>query len=169
LSATLFLVVLIVGLVLGNVFLSLTSPRRIQRALMAENGLQELSSESDFVPYNAPSSTSAEFDQPPMIAPPSLEQQVVKDRFVHLNKRMDRMEQLLLKINESKFLAQKLNGTNLVQKLNKVDKFQQTTKLEIAALNQRLDKILPEKKRVKKPGPGISDEKLREIVFRSAH
>lgn len=156
--ATVFLAVLVLGLALGNVFLALTSPERAARQLSKENGKLGLAvQESD--------AESNEMQESQL----SFEQAADKERIRMLNKRIERLEQLLLKINNSKFIARKLNGTGLYQKLSNFDQFKQDTKLEIAALRQRLDRIQPQKKKPKPDLPKISDEKLRDLVFRATH
>ncbi len=153
-SATLFLAVLIVALFLGNVFLSLTDPKRLKRAAGAEPALEQ--------------SFELRPEEMALAEPVSFEGNAAKEKMDYLNKRVDRLEQLLLKIDNSKFIAQKLNATNLYQKLNGLDEFKQNTRLEIAALKQRIDKVQPAPKAKKVKVPEISDENLKEIVFRAS-
>lgn len=176
-STTVFLSVLILALAFGNAFLSLVNPKRL--SLLAakdmnsgameaspENGLgpeKSLSIENGAVQGNLPLSFSKSSGRGL-----SFEERANRERMLYLNKRIERLEQLLLKINDSKFVAQKINGSSLFKKLKELEAFKQDTKLEISALKQRLDKIQPQKN-IKKPGPKISDEKLRELVFRASH
>lgn len=184
---TVFLSVLILALALGNIFLSLTSPKRLQREeSQADEGEFETASVQDsFIDTSqkVDDVESQEVDdgesqevegvkeaEPGEIGKSrkaSFEENAGMEKMDYLNKRVERLEQLLLKINNSKFVAQKINGTNLGQKLADLNEFKQNTRLEIAALKQRLDKVAPQEKKPKEKIPDISDEKLREIIFRA--
>ncbi len=147
---TLFLAVLIIALAMGNAFLSLTSPKRLAKMAQGKNqASQEMVCPSE-----------------PEL---SFEDRAEKERIEYLGRRIERLEQLLLKLDKSDFVAQKINTTNFSQKLEELEEFKQNTRLEIAALKQRLDKIQPESKKRPKPAPNLSDEKLREIVFRASN
>jgi len=169
LIATIFLSVLVLALVLGNVFLSLASPKRLQSLSQGSDFGQpeqcQPEQETESGQASVQDSFSEARDQP--LPRPDFKNTAEKERVNHLNKRIERLEELLLKINNSKFLAQKLNGTKLSQRINEFDSFKQNTKLEIAALRQRLDKVQPQKKKFKQPVPDISNEKLKQLVFRS--
>ena len=186
-TTTVFLSVLILALALGNGFLSLVDPKRLR--LLSAKG--RILGEMPAIPENGFGLQNG-FGSPNGLGPQkslgiengavqgklpvsfgssrglSFEERANRERMLYLNKRIERLEQLLLKINDSKFVAQKINGSNLFKKLKELEGFKQDTKLEIAALNQRLDKVQPRKK-LKKPGPGISDEKLRDLVFRASN
>jgi hypothetical protein len=149
---TLFLVVLIVALAMGNAFLSLTSPKRLAKM---SNGTNQRTQNQPLLPA----------DESGL----SFEERAERERVNYLSRRIERLEQLLLKLNKSDFLAQKINSTNLSQKLEELEEFKQNTRLEIAALKQRLDKISPEPEKKQNNVPEISDEKLREIVFRASN
>jgi uncharacterized small protein (DUF1192 family) len=146
---TVFLVVLVTALVLGNVFLTLLKPVQAQ----------------------CPSSAAVRLEKPrPGVfrANGAFEEAVEKERIQLLGKRIDRLEGLLLRINGSHFLGKKLNGTVLGQKLNDFTQFKDNTKLEIAALKQevaRLKGALGMHKEPKQDDYQISDEKLHELVF----
>lgn len=158
---TVFLSVMIVALALGNAFLSLAGPKRL---FLAKSGLRE-----EELPEGSERVFSGEALKPALAGPVQVPARGSSDseRIAFLGKRIERLEQLLLKIDNSKFVAQKINATNLFQKLKELEQFKQDTRLEIAALKQRLDRVQPVKAKQKKNFPEISDEKLRRIVFRS--
>lgn len=173
---TTFLAVLILALAIGNAFLSLTDPKRLQQKMLGESNSFSSGSES-LDAQNSLNRTIQEIQGHQSFQKPakkgqsqgiSFELAAERERITYLNKRISRLEQLLLTINNSKFVAQKINGTNLGQKLSDLEQFKQNTKLEIAALRQRLDKIQPAKRERKPRIPNISDKKLREIVFRAS-
>jgi len=194
---TTFLAVLVLALAFGNIFLSLTSPKRLERMVemarekagieasgqcqgeetdaAGQAGHSLNKEDASFEPQPArENGFSPETPCPEEILPvpgPSLEDssfedQAERERVSCLGKRIERLERLLLKINNSAFIAQKLDGTNLAQRLKDLDLFKQNTRLEIAALRQRLDEIQPPKPREKQNIPDISDEKLHDLVFR---
>ncbi len=101
--------------------------------------------------------------------PIPLEESSQIERVDYLNRRIARLEQLLLKLNGNGSIAQKINTTELTQKLDSFGEFKQNTKLEIAALKQRLDKIQPVEKKKTQNIPEISDKKLRDLVFRASN
>ena len=180
-STTVFLSVLILALAFGNAFLSLVDPKRL-RLLSAKgmgSGAMQAGPEIGLGLENGPGlkrnlgieNGAVQGKLPVSFGSGnalSFEERANRERMMYLNKRIERLEQLLLKINDSKFVAQKINGSNLFKKLKELEGFKQDTKLEIAALKQRLDKVQPRKK-LKKPGPEISDEKLRDLVFRASN
>jgi len=98
-----------------------------------------------------------------------LEESSQVERVDYLNRRIVRLEQLSLKLNGNGSIAQKINTTEFTQKLNSLGEFKQNTKLEIAALKQRLDKIQPVEKKKTQNIPEISDKKLRDLVFRASN
>ncbi len=173
---TTFLAVLILALAIGNAFLSLTDPKRLQQKMLKESnsfpqGSEGLDAQDSFNGEIPEMQGSQSFQKPAKKRQSqdiSFELAAERERIAHLNKRISRLEQLLLKINNPKFVAQKINGTNLGQKLSDLEQFKQNTKLEIAALRQRLDKIQPVKNKRKPRIPNIGDRKLREIVFRAS-
>jgi len=194
---TVFLGILVLALAIGNAFLSLTDPRKLQRKVFEKNkrliegGLPgnpvQEGFESDSVQEGFESDSAQSFEgdsvqgsvqlafgeaKPANFGKPaeanSFELHAEKERVLHLSKRISRMENLLLKLDNSKFVAQKINGTNLGQKLSDFEEFKQNTGLEIAALKQRLDKIQPVKGK-KNNVTNISDEKLRRLVFRTSN
>ena len=175
---TLFLTVLVIALGLGNVFLSLTDPKRIKKLIninkedqspvseLGQTTVQDSFSEADtnlekggFVVRGKVLNRSLEHN--------SLDSEADRERIIYLGKRIDRLEQLLLKLNKSDFVAQKINSTNFGQKLSELDTFKQKTKLEIAALKQRLDEVKPVVKKQTKNISNISDKRLHELVFRT--
>ncbi len=135
---TVFLSVMVLALVLGNVFLSVTKPGNAAAHLQATNPLEN---ELQQTFQNSASSKQA------------FEQAADRERTRMLNKRIDRLESLLLRINNAKFVARKLNGTNLVQRLNGFEQFKQDTRLEIAALKQQLAALK------KNEGEGLNQNK----------
>ena len=171
LITTVFLSVLILALAFGNAFLSLTGRKRLlsARAGLKQSDLPE-GSEGIFLNGREPVFSEPRM-QPglPEAKGVSFRASADSERLAFLGKRIERLEQLLLKIDKSKFVAQKINGTDLFQRLKELEQFKQDTRLEIAALKQRLDRIRPVKERPKNPVPEISNEKLRRIVFRSTN
>jgi hypothetical protein len=191
---TVFLSVLVIALLLGNSFLSLTDPKRLllKRARKSD-GLRQNAGEKQAIqlqrpameplsmqqrPFQglpeaqAPFSLTPVFgqDASPMAKPmPSFEGTAERARIDYLNRRIARLEQLLLKISGSKPIAEKIKVPELSKKLGDLDEFRQNTGLEIAALKQRLDRIQPVETRPKASVPEISDERLRDIVFRVSH
>ncbi|MCX6799260.1 MAG: hypothetical protein NTW59_04160 [Candidatus Diapherotrites archaeon] len=144
---TVFLCVLVLALIFGNVFLSLTSPERVARANMKTreksgggNALKEIACEIEG-----------------------------EDRVKMLSGRIERLENIILRLNNKQFVAKKINGTSLYQKINDLETFKQDAKLEIAALKQQLAAIMPpEARRAKKETVEIEPEQLHRFVFRSA-
>ncbi len=163
---------------MGNAFLSLTDPKRIEKMadkmrkeslsgknLIAPNNALVAPDASDF--QNDLVQTSVQDSYSEAMPETTFGQKASMEKIAYLTKRITRLEELLLKINNSQFLVQKLNGTNLSQKITEFETFRQNTKLEVAALKQRLDKIAPVKKKPKLNIPEISDKKLHDLVFRS--
>lgn len=150
---TIFLVVLIIALVLGNILLGLLKPSK----QLQQQGYPAQSAQSQ-------KKTSSVFKSSAVF-----EEAAEKERIGLLNKRIDRLESLLLKINGTKFLGKKLNGTVLGQKLVDFNEFKDNTKLEIAALKQELARVKNQLGIKERKNPGedypISDEKLHELVF----
>ncbi len=105
----------------------------------------------------------------PVVKPMPLEEATQIERVEYLNKRITRLEQLLLKLNENGSISQKINTADFNQKLNSLSEFKQNTRLEMAALKQRLDKIKPVEKKSKPNISEISDKKLRDLVFRASN
>ena len=158
-SLTIFLVVLIGALVLGNILLALIKPGSEQRADKAE-------------PIEQPKLVESQEKLPGVFkSNPSFAQDTGQERANQLNKRIDRLESLLLKINGSKFLGKKLNGTVIGQKLSGYNEFKGNTKIEIAALKQDIARVKKEIGIKEKKNPGedyqINDKKLHELVFQT--
>lgn len=177
---TVFLSVLVVALALGNVFLSLLGPKRL-RVLAGKKGEQEAEqgfgqssvqdSFSEAAYLNGPSEVKA-FAVRGQVSnglkcKNSFDSEADKERIRHLGRRIDRLEQLLLKINSGDFLAQKVNATNFGQKLSDLEEFKQKTRLEIASLKQRLDDVKPVSEKKRQELPKLSDQRLHELVFRT--
>ena len=148
---TIFLIVLIVALVLGNLFLMLLKPKsKEQNSLPATQtnlGAFQPAPKSSFKPGNHKPNA--------------------------VDKRVDRIENLLLKINGSEFLGKKLDSTVLGKKLNDLTRFKTNTKVEIEALKEQMAQVKNEIGIKEKTNPcqdyDISDEKLHELVFKSAN
>lgn len=161
---TIFLAVLVLALLLGNAFLSVIarkdSGRMPEPEMPVQDGFEDRALEQPPV---------LEQSFPAFKTRPSFEEDAQSERIEYLNRRIARLEQLLLKINGSKPIAEKINGSTLSQKLSDLNEFRQSTRLEIAALKQRLDKVQPVESRPKSNVPEISDEKLRDLVFRASH
>ncbi len=146
---TVFLVILVLALIFGNIFLSIIAPRRMERILggqnapPAKNPVQGARAASDEEPFD--------------------------DRVKMLNTRIERLENILLRLNKTQFVAQKLNGTSLYQKITDLEEFKQNTKLEIAALRQQLGTVSQQPVvRSVAGAPPVDDERLHKLVFRSA-
>ncbi len=149
---TVFLVVLIVSLLLGNLLLSLLKPRP------------------------APASHSTD---PTKLTPPSglfkpnsgLSNPSSKQNIISISDRIDRVEKLLLRANAPKFIGKKLDSTVLGRKLSDFTEFKTSTEVEIEALKEDVAKLKIELgvKEKKRPGENfeISDDKLHNLVFRS--
>lgn len=161
---TAFLAVLVLAFFLGNVFLSLASPKRMRKQLEKELGLLP-DNGSGLLPARG---TFQGLSENQVLEKASFEQRLSSEKLSHLNKRVDRLEQVLLKLSSSKAVAKNLRASNLSRKMDDYVKFKERTRLEIAALKQRLDKVQPSSKK-RGRGPEISDEKLRDIVFRASH
>ncbi len=150
---TVFLSVLVLALALGNLFLSITEPKGLQSRAKQENNSSLQIQQETALP-----ATGDDFQR-----------MADRERVRMLNKRIDRLENLLLRINNARFVAKKLNGTNLIQKLNGFEEFKQNTRLEIAALKQQLASMQKNKpKATRKAVPETDDEKLHKLVYHSA-
>ncbi len=133
---TVFLAVLVLALLIGNILLSATIPGKKHESL--EELAKRISRQAK------PNDLGGDAKQ--------------------LKERIGRLENLLLRVNNAEFLGKKLDGTKLAQKLKELSEFKQNAKIEIAALKERLDEIYPVKP--KNQGvPDISDEKLHEIIY----
>ena len=172
---TVFLAVLVLALLLGNAFLSITGPKRPKLVPEEEMLRQDaLASQAVALPLVSGQraierlvvAQPAEQNVPAFETRPSFEEDAERERIEYLTRRIARLEQLLLKINNPRFVAEKVNLEGFYHKLKDMDSFKQNTRLEIAALKQRLDKIQPVES---KPKLEISDEKLRDLVFRASH
>ena len=177
---TIFLGILIVALVLGNIFLSIAKPKKIEEALLREIGgkensmalLQQMQNNKNIAASNQllqqgkirPAFVSAE--------QPDFQQMAEMERTRMLNKRVDRLESLLLKMNGAKFVSYKLNGTNLAQKLSGLEEFKQNTSLEIAALKQQLAALkgneLSEENEEETELSQADSERAHAIVYRGS-
>jgi len=149
---TVFLVVLIIALAFGNILLSLLKPPMPEQPH----------------PSTVENSTLENPRQGVFKANPAFELAADKERIQMLNKRIDRLESMLLKINGAKFLGKKLNGTVLGQRLNEFSEFKGNTKLEIAALKQELAALkskLGVQGKKSKTDYAISNKKLHNLVF----
>lgn len=180
---TVFLAVLVLALLLGNAFLSIISPKRAvpvarlvpegsnpgQGALAGQTVLRPVFSGQGASEQAVEQSPVSRQNLPLAGQEPSFEDSVKNERIEYLGRRIARLEQLLLKLNGSKPIAAKIKVSRLSQKLDDLDDFRQNTKLEIEALKQRLDSLQPVQSKAKDSFPEISDEKLREIVFRASH
>lgn len=160
---TVFLGVLIIALALGNAFLSLAPKRKAGNALIPREGAQS----SEYFPSNAAFQFQGTKLPKASGRVAAFEKELEREKIAYLNKRMARLEQLLLKMNSSGFIAQKLGDSDLGQRLKTLEDFRERSRLEIAALKQRLDGNVPLEKKQLEEIPEISDEKLHSLVFRS--
>ena len=174
---TIFLGILIAALILGNIFLSIAKPKKIEEALLREIGskensralLQQMQNNKNIAASNhllqqgkiRPAFVSAE--------QPDFRQMAEMERARMLNKRVDRLENLLLKMNGAKFVSYKLNGANLEQKLSGLEEFRQNTSLEIAALKQQLAALkgneLPEENEEEIELSAADEKRAHAIVY----
>ncbi|MBN2067909.1 MAG: hypothetical protein JW744_05565 [Candidatus Diapherotrites archaeon] len=146
---TVFLGVMVLALFLGNVFLSITSPKRQQP-------LQDVRFSQEPMPKEANG-----FKNPDK----GLQEIAERERLRMLNKRIDRLESLLLKIGSASPVAGSLESAGLPKKLKSLEEFQQNTKLEIAALKQQLREIIPEKPKQANFEPSVDDERVHNLVY----
>lgn len=143
---TVFLAILVLALVLGNAFLTIASPSR----LAGTANLRPSPAERKEAPDGEGSDS---------------------DRIKVLHKRIERLEGLLLRLNNKEFVAKKFNGTNICQKINDLEEFRQNARLEIAALKQQVASNGNghfARERGKKEIARIEPERLHKIVYRSA-
>ena len=143
---TVFLAILVLALILGNAFLTIASPSRLARTAKRQPSLAECKAASDGEGSDS-------------------------DRIKALHKRIERLEGLLLRLNNKEFVAKKFNGTNLCQKINDLEEFRQNARLEIAALKQQVASNGNghfSGERGKKEIAQIEPERLHKIVYRSA-
>ena len=163
---TVFLGVLIIALALGNAFLSLAPKKKAANGF----GVQGQDINNGLLPSNETAfpgqSSGAKLPAPSQRAT-AFEKELEREKIAFLGKRMARLEQLLLKMNSNGFLAQKLDNSNLGQRLKSLEEFKEKTRLEVAALKQRLDNSVPAEKRQVEAIPAVSNEKLHSLVFRS--
>ena len=149
---TVFLVVLVVSLILGNLLLSLLKPKP------APAGQP--------VPSAVPKHPSAPLK--PNIVPTN---QPNKQSLFSITSRIDRVEKLLLRANAPKFIGKKLDSTVLGRKMNYFTELKTNTKVELEALKEDVAKLKNELGVMEKKRPGedfeISDDKLHNLVFRS--
>tara|TARA_B100002003_G_C13874074_1_gene427168 strand:- start:88 stop:561 length:474 start_codon:yes stop_codon:yes gene_type:complete len=149
---TVFLVVLVVSLILGNLLLSLLKPKLAPAGHSVTPAIQKPSSNS-FKPNTAPNNQSN------------------KQSLFSITNRIDRVEKLLLRANAPKFIGKKLDSTVLGRKMNDFTEFKTNTKVEIEALKEDVARLKNELGVMEKKRPGedfeISDDKLHNLVFRS--
>ena len=142
---TVFLIVLIASLLLGNLLLSLMKPKKGN-------------------PNNAAAHTGQYAKSNPVLC------QSINHSEENLSVRIDRLEKMLLKVNGSDFLGKKLEGTIVGKKLRDFTAFKTNTNVELAALKEDLANVKKHAgvTEIKKPGEDfeISDEKLHTLVFR---
>ncbi len=150
---TVFLLILITALLLGNALLSMLKPRAEpdkRQSVKSEMRARIAASASKHFPAQG---------------------RAKQENVDELNKRIERVENLLLKVNGSQFLGKKLNGTVLGRKLNDFVQFKNNTKIEIEALKEDLantKKDLGVKEKEPKENYKISDEALHNLVFRGS-
>ena len=149
---TVFLVVLIVSLLLGNLLLSLLKPKPAQAGYPADSA--------------KPKPSSGLFKPNSNLSSPHNKQNISS-----ITNRIDRVEKLLLRANAPKFIGKNLDSTVLGKKMNDFTQFKTNTKVEIEALKEEVAKLKTELgvKEKKRPGEDfeISDDKLHSLVFRS--
>ncbi|MDP6670227.1 MAG: hypothetical protein QGI60_00230 [archaeon] len=150
---TVFLVVLVVSLILGNLLLSLLKPKPVASA---EHSMPRASSKH-----------SSDSFKPNSVSSP----QPNKQSIFSISNRIDRVEKLLLRANAPKFIGKKLDSTVLGRKMSDFTEFKTNTKVELEALKEDVAKLKSELgvKEKKRPGGDfeISDDKLHSLVFRS--
>jgi len=149
---TVFLGVLIAALIFGNILLSLLKPgSKKGQGMPSANALA-----------NSPSHS---FGRDSVLLKAS-----ERERQNMLNKRIDRLEKLILTINGPEFVEKKVDSTVMGKKFSDLNDFRRRARVEIAALKDEM-KAVKKKLGVKeKKNPGkeyqISDKKLHDLVFR---
>ncbi len=147
-----FLVVLIIALLLGNFLLSLSKPRSSKKENTAA--------------AESPAQKPQVFSSGQSFSP--------SDSVSLLSRRVDRIENLLLKLNNSAEVSSKLAEMKLSQRVSELYDFRQSAKLELAGLKERLDSIeckKPESSKAVQESPSESDEefekKIHQILYHS--
>ena len=149
---TVFLVVLIVSLLLGNFLLSLLKPKPAP-------------ADYSISPAKPVHLGSVINSNPGQSSLPN------KQNILSITNRIDRVEKLLLRANAPKFIGKNLDSTVLGKKMNDFTQFKTSTKVEIEALKEEVARLKTELgvKEKKRPGEDfeISDDKLHNLVFRT--
>ncbi len=146
-----FLVVLIVALLLGNFLLSLTKPKASKK----ENGFSSENADAKSNGFSQNQNSDA------------------NGQFSSLYKRVDRIENLLLQLNNSDEVLRKLAELKISQRVSELSDFRQSAKLELASLKERLDSIECKKPERTKALHEFSesdeefDKKIHQILYHS--
>ena len=149
---TVFLLILVFALIIGNVFLSITKP--------IQGDLQVLPEESALLWPNIEEQAKYRKTEAHANTVHSSVQSEVKNR-------LDRLERILLGLNTTTFVGKKLNATKLYRKLNELSDFRNDAKIQIAALRDELEQLKSGKlKKAKKKGiPKLKDKRLHELAY----
>ncbi|HLD59158.1 MAG TPA: hypothetical protein VI977_06030 [archaeon] len=151
---TVFLGVLILALVIGNLLLFIVPkkqlPQRAQQASTANNSMQPAES------------TGFEVS-------PAVKALVLEERLGILNKRLERLEGI---ISHEGGNVQEKSSIVIAKRLVELEEAKRRMHIEIEALKQRLSRVreelrLPDDAK-KKIELGISEEKLHELAFNTA-
>lgn len=117
-----FLVVLIIALAIGNVLLSISNPESEPKNSSQPAGL----SNSGLKSGNSGNAMPSNFNS---------------NQLNGLNRRVDRVENLLLKLGNSAEVSRKLAELKLSQKVNELNEFRQSAKIELEALSEKIDSL----------------------------
>lgn len=117
-----FLVVLIIALAIGNALLSISNPESESKNPSQPSGISNSSLKSGNYGNAMPSNFNS-------------------NQLNGLNRRVDRVENLLLKLGNSDEVAKKVAELKLSQKVNELSEFRQSAKIELEALNEKIDSI----------------------------
>lgn len=173
-----FLTVLIIALVIGNVLLSLTSPNKSTAVKSpTENVKSSVSTNSSIYSNGNGSSNSIGLSNSINSTP--LYNSSAFDQLNQLNRRIDRVENLLLKINNSDEVAIRFAELKLTQKVNDLVEYRQNSRIEIEALKEKIsaieetflphssEKPLPSRENFSENDDEKFQRKIHEIIYHS--
>ena len=180
---TVFLLVLIFALILGNVFLSIATPAQ-------SSDLQGLIGKADMLKLsNADGQNNPTLDYPENLdnlAVPDtasfssagginaddntsldlpLDLSSVSMGSEELIRRIDRIERILINFNNPSFFNKKLVDTEFYEKLEGFRDFKNDSRIQIAALKQQLEKIHPAKTKNKNTVSSTEAKRIHELAY----
>ena len=152
---TVFLGVLILALVIGNLLLFIVPKKQLQQKTHQERvNAQVQPAESTGFEVNS-----------------AVKALVLEERLGILNRRLERLEGFIS--NSGSASVSEKSGIVIAKRLVELEESKRRMHIEIEALKQRLSKVreelrLPADDSKKKIGLGISEEKLHELAFNTA-